>query len=549
MWRAWPTWAAAVGSGVLLALCFPPWNQTWLIWVALVPLSAAVLLGRRPVRRVWLWGAGLGYTTGLIFFWCAFFWLSTVTGIGWFLLCFYLALYPAFWGAVMAVATCGPGEGERGSLPMFPKWRLPVAWLRSRHNLAVALVGAAAWTGQEWLRGIVFTGFGWNGLGIALHGNLPLIQIADLTGVGGISFMLAFVNIMIVLSAGRFLLEIGSQRITPHYDFTLTLALVALVFVYGVRTLDPDGPYETMRVVVVQPDIKQEDKWNSDQAEWIRQTYLDLTLQAAAMEPDLIVWPEAATPGPVFIDPESRYLIEEVAAAGDFNFVFGSLDFELAPPVTEGGEPRQLAYNVAVMVNRERQMFQMYQKLHLVPFGEFVPLRQSFPLFAWVVGDLIPSDFDAGSEATLFEMTGPDLLLAPLICFEDTVGRVVRRFCEGGAQVLVNITNDGWFLESSGSHHHLINSIFRCVETRRPMVRAANTGVSCMIDVSGRITAKLQDQEGGTFVRGLLSGRIEAPLEPRETVYLRYGEWFSVSMLAWSLVWAGVAAVAGRRKP
>src|SRR5438105_181226 len=153
--------------------------------------------------------------------------------------------------------------------------------------------------------------------------------------------------------------------------------------------------------------------------------------------------------------------------------------------------------------------------------------RHSFPLFAAVAGKWVPGDFDAGKDYTLVRLTSGDVQIAPLICFEDTIGDLTRQFVLHGANLLANVTNDGWFLHSAGSEQHLANSVFRCVETRRPMVRAANTGVTCFVNEFGRVTQVLQDETGSTFTEGVLTGDVDIPIARELTFYSRHGELFA----------------------
>ena len=170
---------------------------------------------------------------------------------------------------------------------------------------------------------------------------------------------------------------------------------------------------------------------------------------------------------------------------------------------------------------------QIYRKVHLVPFGEYIPLRHSFPLFAAVASKWVPGDFEAGRDYTVFRLTNHDVQLAPLICFEDTIGELTRQFVLKGANLLSDVTNDGWFLRSAGSQQHLVNAIFRCVETRRPMVRAANTGVTCFVNEFGRVTQLLRDDTGSTFGGGVLLGDVSVPTTGQLTFYVRHGELFA----------------------
>ena len=226
-------------------------------------------------------------------------------------------------------------------------------------------------------------------------------------------------------------------------------------------------------------------------------------------------------PGPVLAEQENYRFVMNLAASAESDLLLGTID-------EENGD----VYNAALLVSDGGERVQVYRKLHLVPFGEYVPGRHRVPLLARIVGDQVPGDFKAGKEYTVFALTTGDVQVAPLICFEDTIGELTRQFVlpsetNPGANLLVDITNDGWFLHSAGSHQHLANAIFRCVETRRPMVRAANTGVTCFINQFGRVTQMLRDETGSTFTEGVLTGEIKAPTEHELTFYTRHGELFA----------------------
>jgi len=530
MRHLWP-WFAAITSGLLLTLCFPYWDQGWLVWLALCPLIAALFFppegapagdrvesgngendrnggkstrppGRlrrfaaHPVGRAFL----LGYASGLAFFWCAFSWLTTVTGPGWFLLGFYMGLYPAVWAAYLVAIR--PSAGD---------------FTRSGANLRLAFAGAAAWVGLEWVRGWLFSGFGWNGLGVAFHQNLTFVQIAEYTGVGGLSFLAAFTNLIVVITLHRFISEIRLRKIRPHWDFTFTMALIALTFLYGVRVLFAPQEKETiaLKVAAVQPNVPQVEKFDPAFEQQIFDRLTFLTGTALEWKPDLLVWPEAATPRGLFADEANFRFVQELAKSGSFNFLLGSLDVDF--------EARE-EYNIAALIAPGAESISTYRKMHLVPFGEYIPFRKSFPLFAWIIGDLVPSDFSPGREHSLLTLHNPQVNAAALICFEDTLGELTRVFVRNGAQLLVNVTNDGWFLRSAGSRQHLANALFRAVENRRPLVRAANTGVTAFIDPFGRT----EELVGEPFSEGILTGVVKVPPPDAEkTFYTRHGELFS----------------------
>jgi apolipoprotein N-acyltransferase len=449
-----------------------------------------------------------------------------VTVLGWVALCLFLGGYTALW-ALFVGTVARPRQPPSDARPV---------WMKSWNNLRIAALAAAAWVALEWLRGVVFTGFGWNALGIALNKNIALIQICEITGVGGLSFLLVMLNVMIVITLRRFKAEIGRDKLRPHYDFNLTIVLVALVFAYGVRRLShPPPPSESLTIAAVQANVPVSEKRDPEQEARILDLHVRLTETALAIKPDLLIWPEAATPRPLFSDQRNWDVVRGLAEKHAGDFLLGTVHFD------ESGD-----YNSAVLLTENATNAQLYHKIHLVPFGEYVPLRGPFPLFAWLVGDLVPDDFDFGREPVVLKMSRKPIRIGPLICFEDTLGDLTRQFAQRGAQILVTMTNDAWFLKSAGSEQHVIHALFRCAETKLPMLRAANTGVSCVIDRFGRIVNQLQNDKGDTFSEGVLFAHLDVPTNPEKTFYTRYGEVFSLSCLAITTIACGLHII--RRK-
>ena len=520
----WP-WLAAALSGALLTLCFAPFDQAWLAWIALAPLIAAIWFGPVHPRYPLLRKFELGYLAGLVFFLGSLHWLAVLTVPGWFILCLYLALYPAVWaGIVWVIAT--PRQDPHAFRPV---------WLSSWRNLATGLLAAAAWVALELLRGHVFTGFGWNSLGIALHQNIPLLQLASLTGAGGLSFLAVLASAIAVATVRRLVLEARGGKIRAHFDFTLTIALIVAAFGYGLRQLGDPGETVPLRIAAVQPSIPQNEKWNPAFEQSIYDTFDRQTAVAAALAPDLLLWPEAATPRGYFEDRVAREFVDKWAAAGDHALLFGTLR------LSHEGD-----YNAAVLLAGPQAPPQFYPKSHLVMFGEYIPFRYSFPLFAIIVGDMVPDDFDNGDGPVIFRLANPPLALAPLVCFEDTLGYLGREAANLGAQLFVTLTNTGWFKRTAAGRQHLAHAVFRCAETRRPMVRCANNGVTSVIDRLGRVRQVLADSEGDIFKEGVLFAELDVPENPPVTFYMRHGDIFSVACLA--ATFAALAAAAVRRR-
>lgn len=527
--KAWP-WAAAVLSGLLLAMCFAPFGFGSLAWVALTPLIAAVWFSEPPARYRALRLFFLGYVCGLVYFVGSLHWLWTVTIPGWLLLGAFLAIYPAIWTMFLGlVAKPKPRANDES----------PV-WFRSRSNLFAAVLASSAWVALEWVRGTLFSGFGWNGLGVALVENLPMIQFADITGVAGVSFLLVMVNVVAVITVVRLRMEILRKKMRAHYDFSLTVVLVAAAFSYGARVLlAPPPESEELTFGAVQANVPISEKRDPAQEDEILALHTRLSEFVIVQKPDLLIWPEAATPQPLFLNQKTWEAVRDVAERHDGDFLLGTVHYE------ERGD-----FNSAVLLTNHGADAQIYHKMHLVPFGEYVPLRKSFPVFAWIVGDLVPEDFDFGPTATVLELTSKPFKIGPLICFEDTLAYLARQFVLGGAQAFVIVTNNAWFLRSAGSEQHRANAVFRTIENRIPMIRAANTGVTCAIDQYGRETHRLQEADGNTFFEGFLVGSVRIATTAKPTFYTLNGDLFTqICFLVAAL--ATVMAIAQKlaRKP
>ncbi len=504
--RAWP-WLAAASSGVLLALCFAPWNVTPLAWVALTPLICAVWFSRESGRRPGLRAALLGYVAGLVFFTMVFYWLGALAPLfaePWLyalplLLALILGCYFAFWAWFLA-RVLAVTSAQR----LFPN-----SW----SNLLTGALAAAAWITHEWVRGWLFSGFGWNNLGVTQHADLPMIQIADITGAAGLSWLVAYVNVMIVIVVRRILGELGPQFLKRiRWEFSLSVALVVCVFSYGVRALLEKAPESfPLRIAAVQPNVPQTLKFSADGEDEIFHQVGSLSdLSTAGRPTDLLLWPESATPRGIYADDLNYRFVMDRAEAMEGGFLLGTVEDD--PP---GG----VAYNTAKLFTAHGQRQQTYRKMHLVPFGEYLPLR---PLFGPIAGGLVPGDFAHGEEPLVLELTDPAVKLAALICFEDTLGDLTRQFVKGGAQLLVNITNDGWFLRTAGAEQHLANAVLRTIENRRPLVRCANTGVTCSIDARGHVDRWLP-----LFQQGFAAREIRVPSASALTFYTRHGEWLA----------------------
>lgn len=521
--RLWP-WLAAATSGVLLALTFAPWNQGWLIWVALVPLVCAVWFSPAKKPRPFL----LGYVAGVVFNTGAFHWLASLgplmgapvlKGLP-LLLSLYLGLYIGFWAWAMR-ALLPPAKINAGS---------------SLRHLGIGALGACLMVALEWTRGWFLTGFGWDGLGVALHRDIAMIQIVELTGVLGLTWLVTFANIMAVVIVRRILAEFGPDFLKRvRWEFSSTMLIIALVFSYGVRKLlrPVHEPTVALRVATIQPNVPQDIKFSEESEDRILEKLKELTELAGYQSPQVILWPEAPAIRGMMADAVNYKFMMNLAEGSDADLLVGSLDYQLDP----ANPDEILCYNAALHLTEHGQKRTFYRKMHLVPFGEYMPLRAMMPA---AINNLVSSDLKAGREPGLFRLSKPPIAAAPLVCFEDTLGDLTRRTCLLGAQVFVNLTNDGWFQKTAGAEQHLANAVFRAVENRRPLVRSTNTGMTGYVDSMGRWTEWLPP-----FTEGFKLDEISIPTGGTLTFYTRHGDWFAYLSAGLSVLWLGLRI--GRR--
>jgi apolipoprotein N-acyltransferase len=295
------------------------------------------------------------------------------------------------------------------------------------------------------------------------------------------------------------------------------ILLVGLSVSYGLRAVIQKQPSSSLpfRAVVLQPNIPQEEKFDPASEDLVLQKLgrlMDLA-NAIGPSPDLIVWPEAATPRGMFADEINHSFTLNQARQAKAPLLIGTLE-PLSTEPDGGGEFRE--YNSAVLLGENDAPFQSYRKRHIGPFGEFLPFRDWLPE---AICQLVPGDLAPGKEANLLFLKKPAVRLGALICFEDSLARETRALVREGAQLLVNLTNDSWFGTSAGAAQHLANAKFRAIEARLPLIRCANTGETCSVDPIGRV-----DQRLAPFTEGIDTLLVQVPEHPIPTSYTRFGD-------------------------
>ncbi|MFT3990212.1 MAG: apolipoprotein N-acyltransferase [Luteolibacter sp.] len=535
----WMRLAGAVTGGLLVAGVFAPFNLTPLVWVAMLPFFAAVA-GLEGKRVAWK-GFWLGLVAGFVSFGIELDWLAVVTTAGAVVLPLYLAVYWGLFGAF--AATLGRLEGRS-----FGK------------ILGLAFANGAMWAGLEIARGWVFTGFGWNGLGVGFHNQLVMAQGADLLGVAGLSGFLVFVQA----------LAFAAWKRRDWKPLAAGLAATALLAGYGFFRISSEKSRESVRLksLLVQLNIPQEAARMEWTAEETHMAYEDETLKGLAANkaqwPDWVIWPETALTGRILRMADGSWAmweqnsetIAQVRTAGPFSLIYGAVELE---GIEENGallpKPRGEVYNSLVAMD-PRDDLQTFRKHHLVIFGETIPFVDSIPLLKKIYEEQSGAEFNGSfTEGTSFEplhlgAAGKRIGLIPTVCFEDTVPRLNRKFVRPGPQVIMNVTNDGWFKTTQAAEQHFQNARFRAIELRRPMIRCANSGVSAAIDSTGStknpdtgVDQIIRDGKGSHFMRGSLLVQLQVPVDPLFSLYARIGD-----AGALALAGAGFFLAVGLRK-
>jgi len=485
----------AIASGILIALSFPNAGISFLAWFALIPLLIA--LEGASLRTAFR----IGFTCGLSAYTIVLYWINIViTHYGhlpwavsvplYLMLTAWLAF---FYGLATLVARYGEQIGHKTA------FTLPVAWVAG-----------------DFIRSFLLTGFPWAMLGHSQYRILPLIQIADVTGVYGITLLIVLANVVFYR-----VLRANSGVGVPYpakSAIVLIIGLIATLF-YGFNCLNglEAQSAKPLKVALIQGNIPQDVKWSPAFRDKTMAIYEQLTKEAAKGGANLVVWPESAVPFFFQDQPEEAEKIRTLARQLNTYLLLGSPAHEL-----RNSNPTFL--NSAFVIAPSGDTIARGDKIHLVPFGEYVPLGRFLPFINKIVVGI--GDFSSGEHATPLPIDRTQAGL--LVCYEAIFPELARDYVRNGARILVNITNDAWFGNSSAPYQHLSIAAFRAVETRTPLIRAANTGITAIIDQNGHIRTMT-----ALFVEAFKTGEVSPGTA--DSLYLKIGDtpaWFCVALMA-----------------
>ncbi len=517
-------------SGVLLTLIQPPFELDWLAWIALVPFILICSANTKPTQL-----AIAAYVVGFCYWLGNLYWIGYVTAPGWIAFCLYIGLY-------------------------WPVLAISVRFCRKK-NLSLFWIVPLLFVGAETFQGHLLLDFSWRLLAHSQYKNITLIQIADIFGAAGVSLLIAMVNGLL----GDLIIAIKRKKIFAGSNFikaAIAVALIAGTIFYGQYRLTQAEKFTHPGPIVasVQSNVPLEVKESGQAAEQIFADLLKSSIAATAAGAELVVWPETMVQAIL----DERFLL--LCSSSHRSNIFDSMLSQHAKNNAyiligaHGGRP-EVKNNTIKMVEKYNSAFlyrpdgrqdsKRYDKIHLVPFGEFVPFKKSFPLLHKLLMKLTPYDYDytldRGKEYSTFEMKSQTATykFGVMICYEDTVSAIARKMtindqAEKKIDWLLNISNDGWFVRFKNARttastelaQHMVTCVFRAIENRLPIMRSVNTGISCLVDSNGRIR---DDYLAGNLPRramlrqgvaGWFTDKI--PIDSRKTFFSRFGQWLDI---------------------
>ena len=523
----------AIAAGLLLAAAFPKLGIAGFAWVA----PALILFAAHGKNSGDAFRAG--YVAGISFWLASLYWLLLipVAGfpiLGWLALSAFMAVYFGLWTWLLA-GKIGAGSWARRNL-----------W---------SLAGAAAWVALEIFRAYFLGGFPWNFLGASQFQLTPLIQIASVTGVYGVSFLVVWVSLALY-SAARAIFAKPDSRFAWQPEIFLPLLAVAILFAAGsfqMRT--PAGASTTsLRVTLVQPSVPQSLIWDTTANSNRFQELLAFTERALTNKTDLLIWPESALPE---FDDASYIAITNLIRVHRVWMIFNADDTVWRANAKTPADYDD--FNAAFLFDPDGKLAGIYHKRKLVIFGEYIPLVRWLPFVKWLTpitggyaaGDK-PAQFKLGishgelrATNSLFEIRNSSFVTAaPLICFEDMFPQTARQSVRSDTDFLVNLTNDGWFGAGAEQWQQAAAAVFRAVENGVPLVRCCNNGVTCWMDARGTVRQIFTDERKTIYGAGAMTFELPLPEKSAPTFYNRHGDWFGWSCV---VLTAALAAEKTRR--
>ncbi|HEY3914364.1 MAG TPA: apolipoprotein N-acyltransferase [Verrucomicrobiae bacterium] len=473
--------AAAALGGLLLSMAFAPAEMAGAAWVApgLILFCALGTKGPAAFR--------VGFVGGFAHFLSSLYWLLAMPftwhgiplapGLAWISLSAYCALFFGAWVWFCWKTFPGNIAAPEWSFLAVTDEFLAVPVLK---RAVWALLCAAAFTALEYTRGLFLSGFPWNFLGVSQYRLLPVIQIASITGVYGVTFLIVWFSVAIGATMLVLVRKPSVQRV--WYDSALPLLTLAVVTSFGMtKCMAIPTPARQAKVALVQPSIPQTLIFDPNADAQRFQDVLDLSKKALETDPDILVWPESAVP---VLSVDNQHAIGSLITNHPVWLIFCADSSDILP------NGATAIYNSSFLVSPKGRVEGIYHKRRLVIFGEYIPLVRWLPFLRWL--SPVGEGFTPGERTSEFNMTNLDVKTSTLICFEDAFPQEARLHVDADTDFLINLTNDGWFGDGPEQKQHAEMAVFRAVENGVPLVRCTNNGLTCWIDAQGRIRQMLQ---------------------------------------------------------
>ena len=491
-WLNRPNWQLAIVSGTLVGLSYPVLPLGFLAWIGFIPLI-------HILTKVDPWTAfRLGYLAGVFSNLFSLYWIGFNSGAG------FVTVFASLVGAILYLGL------------FWGLFALVLAWLQ-RLQIGL-LIWPFLWVIMEYIRSFGAMGFPWINLATTQVSYLPMVQLTEITGSYGVAFWI------IVLNVGLYrIIVTEANRIRNILGFVIMLLLIFVSGFMRIVYLENKPTDTQLTVAIVQPNLNPNDKWENSNREFVFDLMDSTLIEALKLEPQLVLWPESAVPAYLRINGYRRKRIEQRVKDAGIPLLTGSVDKE----ITEEGISR--VYNGSLLIRPDGTL-ETYHKIHLVPFGEYIPLSWKYPLLKKL--NFGQGNFDHGQKYTVFELDSVNF--SNLICYESSFPQQVRKFIKEGARLITIETNDAWFGRTSGPYQHYDLAILRAVENRVPIARSANTGISGFIKLSGRSFNKIPFNQRG-IVKGIL------PIPTEISFYARYGDLFTLLCIISTIIITGVA--------
>ena len=473
-----PYWQLALLSGIIIGLSYPPLHLGFLAWFGFIPLIH-VLLNVKAIQA-----AKFAFLASITANFISLYWIGLNSGAG------FLPVFASLVGAILYLGIFWSGLGYF------------VAFVEKRSSKGLIAL-PFAWVAMELIRSLGVLGFPWINLGLTQTEYLPLIQIADITGSYGISFWIVLINI------GFYLAIISKDK---RKYLIITSIIFLLVYSFGlirINTIENVNS-EPISIAITQSNISPDEKWEPKSREENFKLMHSLLDSALNLNPDLVLWPESAVPAYLRLSSYRRNPIVAKLAKFNIPLLSGTVD----RVIDENGVKKY--YNSTIFIKPDDSV-KMYNKIHLVPFAEYIPLSEKFPSLKKL--NFGQGNFTPGNEYTIFELDS--IRFSNIICYESSIPKIVKSFVKNGAQFITIQANDGWLGKSAGPYQHFELAKLRAIENRVPIVRCANTGISGVINSLGVVQQKIPLGKKSIIMANIFPAQ-------NLTFYTKYGEIFAI---------------------